>query len=198
MLSLEELNQFYRHTYLRLKPTNTVILMDVIDYKSASIIFTSHSGTLTLTYPECLDLINFHSPETGYFNYRTQAYYLYKYPLRQWKRGFCNTTHEAYNPLRRLLHQGFNRFSIGWSSAEEIFNRKFKSIVNDNKKDCSWAINSNLMISKSPTIEPFNILWYQITPVGIVADNKIIVKDSNFEQEIHDELKQIDMLKWIA
>lgn len=211
-LSVQDFNQRYQNTFVRWKCDDGLAVAKVVnvvadgDDFSGLMELTTNKGSVILKYPDCLNTITFTQPNSGYFNFNGYGLYLFKFPERQWKRSLCKSNSEIYNPLARLLGTGVYFCNWSWASIVNMFEKNFvpdvaKAIDMMQQIEInSVALSSNVLISKSPSVDFNYVLWYGINPVGYLnKNNRFQVEDATFEQEIHDEFsKQGLNLTWLT
>ena len=211
MDNIHEFARKYAGTFIKYRQPTTG------KYFAASVIGTDENdkslnlsvedlGIVLLSYPSGLSFLDVSSPSAGYFNHRGNAIFLFKNPARQWRRGVCSDNHELYNPLKRLFKEGIYRPTFVASTITSVFNPQYVPIheawskLKDDHRLVSIACSASLMLSKSPMTmrndQP--LVWYKTTPVGVICDQKIVVKDQMFEQEIIDELTKLGETNWIS
>lgn len=211
VLSTADFQQRYRHTFIRWKspqgltPIYISNVQAITDKKGVVEFGTKSSGSGTLNYPDCWDLLDLSQPIPGYFNINGFAIYFFKYPERQWSRGICTTNSEFYNPLKHLVPAAHIYLPIlGHATAMALFNREFVfdigEVIRRLREDThvSVAISPKIMVSLSPSEESPYLLWYGCHPIGKWLNEQFEICDHNFEQEIVDECRNLGIQhRWI-
>lgn len=202
--SLDEFLKRYQHTFAYHRPTGNVV--HIAGGVAGHLVIESETqGQMTLKYPESLVDVEFNPPSIGFFNHKEHALLLFKSPVRQWKRGLCSENHEVYNPFWAILRdiQTPYRPTWGWRLINSLFNRQLtgsvqQSIIAVADKLVSSAISLNLALSKSPVNSLNPLIWYRHSPVGFIENNKMVIRDETYHQEVIDELRRIGQSQWIS
>lgn len=209
MLTVEEFNQRYVSTYVRwrrakdsgfvpahINQAHGSGFQGVVDIESGG-----HSEVLP--YPRCLDVLDLESPEAGYFSNNGHALYLFKYPERQWRRGLCNANAEIYNPFSRLFVGGVYQCGFGMKAIQAIFSGGHVQDIGHaigmlSSEVFSVPISRSIMVSHAPVNSKSPVLlWYGLSPVSMLENGRFRVEDPIFEQEVHDEFRNLGQLKWM-
>ena len=210
MDSLEEFSRKYMDTYIKyIKLDDQQVLSAKVvgvDLSYKKIVLVVYDlGEIIINYPKGIHVLNLDSPKSGFFNFNNYGIYLFKVPARQWKRGLCFENHEFYNPFKCFFKTGVYCPMFGDRAIQAVINPNYLTIedaiikLESTSNTKSIAINSNIMLSKSPVAnnhEP--LIWYKTTPIGFLQAGKFNIQDELYEQEICDELTRMKETIWIS
>jgi len=136
-------------------------------------------------------------PETGYYLYNHGAFYVYKYPQRQWKRSFCSNIYVMTSPMNTLDNWSRLDNSTWRKMADAILTTKYVSLdkVVDNKT-CNIALNKSFACAVDHNDQPH--LCYRRVPIGdLDIENKVITNVPDvIKQEVMDLLQRTGVKLW--
>lgn len=136
-------------------------------------------------------------PETGYYQYTNGAFYIYKYPQRQWKRSFCSNIYVMTSPMNTLDNWSRLDNNTWRKMADAILTTKYSSFdkVTENKK-CNIALNKSFACAVDHNDNPF--LCYRRVPIGKLDIECRVISDvpEIMQQEVLDLLQRTSVKQW--
>lgn len=151
-------------------------------------------GTISVNYDTSCEL-SFRFPDVGYSWFDgTIALYFRRLSARRWKRGVCGdnsqfaTPYSDFYPLRAHVNEAtlLTAFKPKFPSWEQALKVLSSGTV------LSVPVSNRIALGLSPTSQiTGNIMWFDMKPIAVVSDrDKIVLKESCFQQEVLDYLKR--------
>jgi hypothetical protein len=159
-------------------------------------LFNERVGDLYLTYNTEAEL-DFTFPETGYFQGERMALMMSRRYERQWKKGLGDATIRIETPYDCVYpitspYSPNTDFNLTEKQVKRMFPRPYLSITEGIKllKDhiISVALSRRFAVGLGAD-EKTNWLWYDFAPIAEVVNGKIVMKVSQFTQEVKDYLR---------
>lgn len=183
--------------FLTLKDSNYLVKYRGLGEESGTLLFESPDfGDILVSYKDYKNNVKFTFPQRGMFNINGQACLFCRVPARQWKRaphkGNC-----TFIPVLSTLNLVREELKLTIDTMEQLYFPFYPTTVNDALKllerQESIALNNKLSLSISD-IDGSYLVWYNLNPVGYLTDNKLTIKDTLFEQEILDVIRDKGLL----
>jgi hypothetical protein len=141
-------------------------------------------------------------PTIGVVNCDKDVVITSRQPNRQWKRGICPENFKIVTPLYSVINKTaelpvqewpFERYEISTTTLTNIYNNEYFSIKEALDRVTSLerfgaAVNNVFWFSPS-WYSTSVILWYKEVVVGEYKNDKLIILEKAFEQEIKDFFK---------
>lgn len=189
-----DFRQKFEHTFIRVKIKEDfeVFFVEQVQYADPPflILRNKNRGELQLNYDTDFEL-NFEFPAVGLFDFNGRSYCFVRQYQRQFKRGVCNSTALILSP-----YAIFFRSNIGMATdvLQAAFNtpsdRNLDQVLPLSDSVLSVRLNNHFFVGQDVRKQPTYLFWYMNSVIGEVIDNKVILHELQFKQEVWDYRRQ--------